>query len=133
MQHPSVPKESCWPRNVLPAPQPTHPGLSRAAVVPLSASSHIFHGCDLFSLCGVGICSQGGGTKAGCFKPPCCGLWGVSGDVSGGAAFLFPPVGTHVVPQTTGQSNPTAGVGSNHPAPHSTEPGEQGCTKEAAV
>lgn len=133
MPCPSVPKESCWPPNVLPAPQTTHPGLSQAAVVPLLASSHIFHDCDPFCLCGVEICSQGGGTKAGRFKPPCCGLRGVSGDVFGGAAFLFSPVGMHVVPQTIGQSKPTAGVGSNRPAPHATDPGELRYRKEAAV
>lgn len=43
------------------------------------------------------------------------------------------PVGIHVVPQTTGQSKPTPGVGSNHPAPHSTESAELGYRKEAAV
>lgn len=48
----------------------------------------------------------------GC-KPPCCGLQGVSGCVLGGAAFLFSPIETHVVPQTAGRSRgskPTAGV-----------------------
>lgn len=62
--------------------------------------------------------------RLGALSHHCCGLWGVSGDVFGGVAFLFPPVGMHFVPQTTGQSKPTAGVGSNHPAPHSTDPGE---------
>lgn len=75
MPCPFVPKENCWPPNVLPAPQLTHPGLSQAAVVPLLASSHVFHDCDPFCLCGVGICPQGGGTKAGCFKPSLSFRW----------------------------------------------------------
>lgn len=91
---------------------------------------HIFHDCDPFCLCCMEISSQRGGTKSGCFKPTCCGLQGVSGDVFGGAAFLFPPVGIHVVTQTTRQSKPTAGVGSNHPVPHSTDPGELGYRKK---
>lgn len=135
---PSVPvglqEESCWPPSVLPAPRPSTPGLRWAGVVPLWASSPIFHDCHPFRLCGVETVSWGGGTKAGCFKPPCCGLQGVSDYVLGEATFLFSPIETCCATNHRANSQQiklTAGVGSNCSARRRVHrPGRGGTTEK---